>query len=208
VTELFPKPALELPVIESGPSPLHERTDAARNRVRILEAAERLFSEDGAEAVSMDAVAKAACVGKGTLYRRFGDRDGLLLAIIDERDQAFQEQLLHGEPPLGPGVPALERLHAFGPAYLGFLDEAGPVLAAFESRVPVGRLGGAPFSSYRLHLRILLEQANPACDAEFGAETLLALVRPSHVQHLLRLGISRERIVTGWCRTVDALTRS
>src|SRR5437868_5301772 len=56
-----------------------ERADAARNRARVLEAAARLFDEQGVENVSMDAIAEAACVGKGTLYRRFGDRARLAL---------------------------------------------------------------------------------------------------------------------------------
>ena len=65
---------LELPLIEASPV---ERADAARNRTRILCAAERLFAERGAGCVSMDEVAEAAGVGKGTLFRRFGSRAAL-----------------------------------------------------------------------------------------------------------------------------------
>src|SRR6185312_10778811 len=50
-----------------------ERADAARNRRKVLAAAEGLFATRGVAAVSMDDVAAAAGVGKGTLYRRFGD---------------------------------------------------------------------------------------------------------------------------------------
>ncbi len=71
-----------LPVSDPGPP---ERGDAARNRARVLEAASRLFDEQGVEAVTMDAVACAAGVGKGTLFRRFGDRAGLCLALLDGR---------------------------------------------------------------------------------------------------------------------------
>lgn len=60
------------------------RADAARNRERILEAAEALFLERGAEA-SLDDIAKRANVGIGTLYRRFPTRDALLAATSDER---------------------------------------------------------------------------------------------------------------------------
>ncbi|WP_042264437.1 TetR/AcrR family transcriptional regulator [Paraburkholderia heleia] len=60
------------------------RADAARNRERILEAAEALFLERGAEA-SLDDIAKRAKVGIGTLYRRFPTRDALLAATSDER---------------------------------------------------------------------------------------------------------------------------
>ncbi|MGF6955451.1 TetR/AcrR family transcriptional regulator [Paraburkholderia youngii] len=60
------------------------RADAARNRERILEAAEEVFLERGAEA-SLDDIAKRAKVGIGTLYRRFPTRDALLAATSDER---------------------------------------------------------------------------------------------------------------------------
>jgi AcrR family transcriptional regulator len=198
--------SLELPVLESVPA--RERTDAARNRTRILEAAERLFAEHGPEAVSMDAVAKEACVGKGTLYRRFGDRETLLFALISDREQDFQDQLLSGPPPLGPGAPPLERLHAFGSAYLDLLKEIGPIIAAAEDRHPGGRFATAPYAAYRLHLRILLEQAAPEVDAEWGAEALMALINPPFVMHLARQGFDRARVETGWCRAVDAFARA
>lgn len=48
--------------------------DALRNRALLLDAARRLVAERGADAVTMDDVAAAAGVGKGTLFRRFGSR--------------------------------------------------------------------------------------------------------------------------------------
>jgi AcrR family transcriptional regulator len=66
------------------------RADAARNRERILEAAEVLFIERGADA-SLDDIAKRANVGIGTLYRRFPTRDALLAATSDERLLALAE---------------------------------------------------------------------------------------------------------------------
>ncbi|OLL30925.1 TetR family transcriptional regulator [Burkholderia sp. SRS-W-2-2016] len=60
------------------------RADAIRNRERILEAAEQMFIERGAD-VSLDDIARRAGVGIGTLYRRFPTRDALLAATSDER---------------------------------------------------------------------------------------------------------------------------
>jgi AcrR family transcriptional regulator len=94
-------PTMELPVVQSEPP---ERADAARNRRRILAAAEKLFAERGVSCTSMDAIAAEAGVGKGTLFRRFGDRATLALAVLDESTRALQDALLHGEPPLGPGA--------------------------------------------------------------------------------------------------------
>src|SRR3954469_19914219 len=93
-----------------------ERVDAARNRAKILAAAEQLIAERGIEHVSVDDVAKAACVGKGTIYRRFGDRAGLAIALLGEREREFQDELIRGRAPLGPGTEPRERIVAFGDA--------------------------------------------------------------------------------------------
>ena len=98
----------------SRPAP---RADAARNRRRVLEAAAALFAA-GVAAVTMDDVVAAAGVGKGTLYRSFGDKSGLAAALLDERERQLQAGILNGRAPLGPGAPASGRLEAFVRAYL------------------------------------------------------------------------------------------
>src|ERR671923_2506063 len=97
--------ASELPVVGA---PRRERADAARNRRRVLAAARRLFAERGVANVTMEEVARAAGVGKGTVFHRFGDRAGLALALLDDRERELQEAILHGPPPVGPGAPAYE----------------------------------------------------------------------------------------------------
>src|SRR4051812_6067478 len=114
-----PRKHMELPVLGNQP---RERADAARNRRRILAAAQRLFAERGVSCTSMDAIAAEAGVGKGTLFRRFGDRATLALAILDGGGRALQAGVLHGPPPLGPGAPACDRLIAFGHAVLDRLE--------------------------------------------------------------------------------------
>ena len=93
--------------------PRPERADAARNRELVLAAARRLFAERGAAAVTIEEVARAAGVAKGTVFHRFGDRAGLAVALLDEHERALQERILRGPPPLGPGAPPRERLLAF-----------------------------------------------------------------------------------------------
>src|ERR1700730_5212421 len=127
----------ELPQIEPEG---FERADAARNRERILCAARRLFDERGASCVSMDDVAAAAGVGKGTLFRRFGSRASLAAAVLSERERDFQDAIIRGEPPLGPGAPPRERLVAFGEAMLDTL-EAHSVLGPAAERSPAGLAG-------------------------------------------------------------------
>ena len=65
-----------------------ERSDAARNRSLLIDAARNLVAKRGAEAVTMDDVAAAAGVGKGTLFRRFGNRARLMMELLDEDERA------------------------------------------------------------------------------------------------------------------------
>jgi AcrR family transcriptional regulator len=64
----------------SGKSKRKPRADALRNRERVLEAAKAVFSAGGAEA-SLEAVARSAGVGIGTLYRHFPTREALFEAV-------------------------------------------------------------------------------------------------------------------------------
>jgi AcrR family transcriptional regulator len=60
------------------------RRDAARNRDKLIDAAQAVFAEQGLD-VSLDAVADRACVGIATLYRRFPTRDALIAAALEDR---------------------------------------------------------------------------------------------------------------------------
>ena len=64
----------------SQPAPRKLRSDAQRNRARILEVAKEAFTRFGADA-SLDDIAKQAGVGAGTLYRHFPTRDALIEAV-------------------------------------------------------------------------------------------------------------------------------
>ena len=193
----------ELPLFEPEPTP-RERADAARNRARILAAAEALVAEQGIDAVSMEDVARAACVGTGTLYRRFGDRAGLAFALLDDQTREFQNALISGPPPLGPGAPARERLRAFGEGYIGLLERHSRLMVAAARP---GRDAPGPHALYATHVAILLREAAPHLDAEFTAEALLATLAPSHHLRTRRaLGWSPERLRAGWGGLVDALS--
>src|SRR5215208_8315897 len=115
-----------------------ERGDAARNRALLLDAARKLIAEKGADAVSMDDIAAAAGVGKGTVFRRFGSRAGLMMVLLDEDEKASQEAFLFGPPPLGPDAPPLERLLAFGRERLTFAQKHQALLSA-ANRDPEAR---------------------------------------------------------------------
>jgi AcrR family transcriptional regulator len=78
------------------------RADAVRNRERVLEAAKSVFSAGGADA-SLEAVARAAGVGIGTLYRHFPTREALFEAVYRREVQQLAdlaEQLKQEAPPI------------------------------------------------------------------------------------------------------------
>src|SRR2546430_4136585 len=101
------------PVLASGAEPA-ERADAARNRRVLLTAAREMLAADGADKLTMDGLAERAGLGKGTVFRRFGTRAGIFRALLDDAERSFQQLVLTGPPPLGPGAPPLDRLVAYG----------------------------------------------------------------------------------------------
>lgn len=54
--------------------PRAERADAVRNREHLLRTARQMIAEEGVDKVTMDGLAERACLGKGTVFRRFGTR--------------------------------------------------------------------------------------------------------------------------------------
>ncbi|MGK5696816.1 TetR/AcrR family transcriptional regulator [Streptomyces sp. URMC 128] len=182
------------------------RADAARNRARLLEAAARLVAERGADAVTMEAVAAEACVGKGTVFRRFGDRTGLLTALLDHSEKKFQAAFLTGPPPLGPGAPPVERLRAFGRAMLRrSADELELQLAAEPDAGR--RFTVPPRRVLRHHVGMLLRQAVPEADCELLSHTLMGQLDPALIHHLTRqCGIPMARLEDAWVDLVDRVT--
>ncbi|MFF5493795.1 TetR/AcrR family transcriptional regulator [Streptomyces aquilus] len=184
------------------------RADAARNRARLLEAAARLIAEHGAAGVTMEAVAAAAQVGKGTVFRRFGDRTGLLMALLDHSARQLQADFMSGPPPLGPGAPPLERLRAFGVALLyRYVEQLDLHLAAEPE--PTRRYSHPSYQAVGLHVTVLLRQIVPDADCELLARTLLAYLDPAQIHHLTReCGMPMERLEAGWTDLVARVTRT
>ncbi|BBY26966.1 TetR/AcrR family transcriptional regulator [Mycolicibacterium sediminis] len=176
-----------------------ERADAARNRQAVLAAAGRLFDDaTDVEAVSMDDVARAAGVGKGTLFRRFGDRAHLLRAVYDARLVDLRTAIDSGPPPLGPGGDARARISAVLAALIDFkLDNRRLALAIEQDQT-----GGTPtlytspgyVATHELLSRLIADVGNPG-DARWFAYVLLAATRIDLVDHLVGTeAVSRRRL--------------
>ncbi|MET8864873.1 helix-turn-helix domain-containing protein [Nonomuraea sp. NPDC004580] len=173
----------DLPLLSGGVP--QERADAARNRMKVLAAAERLFDTLGVAAVSMDDVAAAAGVGKGTLYRRFGDKSGLAAALLDERESELQTAILSGPPPLGPGAPPADRLAAFAAAYLAYVDAHLDLVTLSQTASAGARLRTGSHRLWQHHCAILLTAAGVP-DPQIRADTLLAALTAEQVRHWRR----------------------
>jgi AcrR family transcriptional regulator len=172
-----------------------ERADAARNRRKILETAARLFDEHGVAAVSLDAVAAAAVVGKGTLFRRFGNKSGLAAALLDDRERTLQEAILRGPPPLGPGATPEERVAAFVVAYLEYALANLSLVCMSETASSGARYRIGAYRFWRQHLDLLLRDAGcqPAL-AGVLAHVLLAPLAADHLQAQLDDGATPEML--------------
>ena len=188
-TGLQSESATALELLRSPPP--RERADAARNRAAVLTAAAQLFAEHGVDAVSMDQVAAAAGVGKGTIFRRFGDKSGLAVALLDARERELQEAILRGPPPLGPGADPPQRLAAFCAAYLDYLLEHLDLVRMSETAAPGARYRIGAYRFWHRHAAMLLA-GTP--DPDYAAHALLAPLAAEHVAAVLpELGEKRLR---------------
>src|SRR5215472_2380156 len=97
-----------MPTIRLQPKGRKPRTDAQRNRERILDVAKQAFTRSGANA-SLDDVAKEAGVGAGTLYRHFPTREALLEAVY----RSEVERLAAAERKFSEAMPPVEALRAW-----------------------------------------------------------------------------------------------
>jgi AcrR family transcriptional regulator len=180
-----------------------ERADAARNRAKILTAAAAVFAEKDPRAVTMDDIAKAAGVGRGTLYRRYPDVGSIAVALLDEHETRLQRGLMEGPPPLGPGAPPADRLEAFYAAMVDLLEAHGDLALATEvggKRFEVGAYG-----FWRAHILSLLREAGVP-SPEALADPLLAPLAPDVFVHQRAQGLSPTQIKAALARLTAVLS--
>jgi AcrR family transcriptional regulator len=180
-----------------------ERADAARNRAKVLEAAERLFAEGDPHTVTMADIARVAGVGRATLYRRYPDPGSVAVALLDEHERRLQEQLLGGPPPLGPGAPPAARLAAFYTAMVDLLDRHLHLALGVETGR--SRLTTGAYQFWRAHVRGLVRQAR-AGDPDTLADVLLAPLAPEVYRYQRDdAGLSKTRIARSLALLADHL---
>jgi len=107
-----------------------QRTDAQRNRERILEVAKQAFTRSGANA-SLDDIAKEAAVGAGTLYRHFPTRDALIEAVY----RTEVEKLAAAEKKFSETLPPIEALRAWMLLFIDYIATKQIIGPALNSLV-------------------------------------------------------------------------
>jgi AcrR family transcriptional regulator len=106
------------------------RTDAQRNRERILEVAKEAFTRSGAN-TSLDDIAKQAGVGAGTLYRHFPTRDELLEAVY----RTEVEKLAAAQRRFAEDLPPIEALRAWMLLFVDYIETKKIIAPALNTMV-------------------------------------------------------------------------
>jgi AcrR family transcriptional regulator len=183
------------------------RVDAARNHTRLLSAAARIARERGLKHLTMEAVASTAGVGKGTVFRRFGDRAGLLQALLQGSEDTFQAAHLSSLEPADCRGTAIEQLRAFGVAAIRRYAEEMELQVAAEPS-PDQRYRRPPRRLYHERVSILLSLAAPEADAELLSHALLGYLEPALLWHLSdQCNVPLQRLENGWLELVSRLTQ-
>lgn len=165
------------------------RADAVANRELILRTAALLFEQEGVEAVSMSHIARAAGVGKGTLYRAFPGKGDLCIALMDEDLRLFQERTFALFQSL-QDRPALAQLDAFLRATVQFFDRHAPLMCeaqahgvALQTRPEMNAT--AVHGWFHVTVTLLLRRAQAeralrsTVDPPFLADLILAPLNPT-----------------------------
>lgn len=186
--------------VQGSPPDRPERADAAANRKRVLRAAAELFAQRDPRAITMEEIAKAAGVGRATLYRRYPSVSAVAEALLDEHERELQQALLSGPPPLGPGAEPADRLAAFYRAMVDLLEVHA--FLVLGSEVGASRFRTGAYQFWRAHVGVLLREHGTADDGPLS-DVLLAPLAPDLFIEMRANGSSAADIAG----TLEALAR-
>ncbi len=118
-------------------------------RARILKAAREIFFRDGFADTNLDEVAVRAEVGKGTLYRHFGSKAELYVAVLAVGGAIFDEEM---QAAIDDGSSSLDQIRAIGGFYRRYWIERPDyfvIFSAVENREFIGQLPSALLAEVR-----------------------------------------------------------
>jgi len=150
------------------------RSDARRNRERLLEVARAAFAADGLS-VSLDEIARRAGVGPGTLYRHFPAKEALFEAVLRDRLQHLADEaaaLRHAQDPAAALLGFVDRLIAEAALKRDLVDalaSAGTELSAGLAETGKQIRGG-------IHHLLVRAQASGGIRDDIGVDDLMTII--------------------------------
>lgn len=179
------------------------RADAVKNRLLLLDTARRLFAAHGVDAVSMSAIAEAAGVGKGTLYRHFDNKTELCQALLDHDQRALQAETLRR---LRDDPDPLANLRWFLQAAIAFVGRNGELLCSGAGGEVLPPLEHPAHYWWRQTIRGLLDRLQAPGDRDYAADLLYVMLDARTIAYQRRIqGYSLERITAGLIAALDHL---
>ncbi|MFD2330356.1 TetR/AcrR family transcriptional regulator [Cohnella sp. GCM10020058] len=198
-----------------------KRSDAAENCRLILQAAKKLFAEQGVQTVSMHQIAKTAGVGQGTLYRCYAHKGDLCAAIAEQVGMDTVKQL-EAFLLTNKDRPASERIGGVLQYIIQFIDEKFQLLLPIHTvhdcedesayfRSPMYRLVWDKLTGMYAELdpdydssgaTVQTGNANDAAweRATAKAHILLSSLHPAGIIHMREsMGLTREQITRYYC---------
>jgi AcrR family transcriptional regulator len=162
------------------------RSDAQRNRERILEVAKQVFTRRGTEA-SMGEIARRAKIGPGTLYRHFATRDDLLATVYITE----VEKLAASQKKLSAELPPIEALRAW---LLVFID----YIAAKKIIAPaLNAMAGGPSRVFQQTTQVMEEAAQALASNAIASGDLRPDVDPIDLMRAI-YGLSTAGSAEDW----------
>lgn len=157
-----------------------ERRDAAENRQRILDAALRLFEQNGVEPVSMNQIATEAKIGPGTLYRRYRNKGELCLDLMKENIVLLFENI-EAYLKQNKTAPPSQRLKGLLGLFIRFREKKSQLLKGVEESASTNRFRSRTQSPLYIELHQLFVELidemtvseQPQPNSVFKADMLL-----------------------------------
>lgn len=180
-------------------APLAQQDRSRRTQDRIFRAGIALLEQGGPEALTVVAVAGAAGVAVGSVYRRFGDKDGLLFAIQTQHSENFRVEIQHRlvERRLAAHAPPATVVEAAVSGVARTFEAHARLMQVFimlgtrdekllAGGVRASHLGGRNFREFLEPVVPLIRHADPevACDLAFRLTYAACAHRVVHGEHL------------------------
>lgn len=199
--------------LSSSATAPRKRADAVANRQRLLKSAETLFAQNEIADVSMSEIAKAAGVGKGTLYRCFSNKGQLCIALMDDELRDFQNAVF-AQFQARHGARGLDHLAYFLDAVVRFFDRHTQLMLEAEqfgvrlqtrSEINQNSIHGWFHQTVTLLVQQAQREGDVSADSDpaYLADLILAPLNPILFHHQRqRVGLSLDDMSKNLCRFV------